>query len=155
MAGGRPSGGERASDAVNGGPPSGLGRVLETSVYVSDLARAEVFYAGVLGLEVFAREEGRHVYFRVGDSMLLAFRADRTKEGHHVPAHGTAGSGHFALAAPAASIAAWRDYLRARGVAIEQEGAWRGGLRSLYFRDPDGNSVEIAPAGIWGLAEGR
>ena len=38
--------------------------VLETCLYASDLAAAERFYGGALGLQVFAREEGRHVFFR-------------------------------------------------------------------------------------------
>jgi glyoxylase I family protein len=38
---------------------------------------------------------------------------------------------------------AWREYLGAHGVACS-EILDRGGLRSLYLRDPDGHIVEIA-----------
>jgi aminoglycoside/choline kinase family phosphotransferase len=38
------------------------------------------------------------------------------------------------------------------GVAVEAEIAWPRGGSSLYVRDPAGNSVELAPARIWGLS---
>jgi catechol 2,3-dioxygenase-like lactoylglutathione lyase family enzyme len=50
-------------------------------------------------------------------------------------------------------IDAWRKHLQSRGVAIEHEQIWPGGARSIYFRDPAGNSVELASPVIWGLPE--
>ena len=44
--------------------------VLETCLYASDLEAAERFYGGVLGLAVFGREAGRHVFFRCGDAVF-------------------------------------------------------------------------------------
>ena len=44
-----------------------------------------------------------------------------------------------------------RERLQQEGVAIESEVTWPGGGRSIYFRDPAGNSLEFAMAGIWGL----
>ena len=41
--------------------------------------------------------------------------------------------------------------LRARGVEIEQEFAFGNNPPSIYFRDPDGNVLELAVAGIWAL----
>ena len=47
---------------------------------------------------------------------------------------------------PAADeLDAWRDYLRSRSVDCTDVFD-RGGLRSIYLRDPDGNIVEIATA---------
>ena len=43
-------------------------------------------------------------------------------------------------------LAAWRDYLRSRGVPCTDVFD-RGGLRSVYLRDPDGHIVEIARVG--------
>ncbi len=37
------------------------------------------------------------------------------------------------------------------GVAIEAEFAWPRGGRSIYFRDPSGNSLEFANPSIWGF----
>ncbi len=46
---------------------------------------------------------------------------------------------------------AWKDRLSALGVAIEAEVAWPGGGRSIYIRDPAGNSVELVTPQIWRL----
>lgn len=132
--------------------------VLETSLYAADLAAAERFYGDVLGLELHGREPGRHVFFRCGATMLLVFDPSRTEEpaavsGQTVPAHGARGPGHAAFAVPARELDAWRARLAAHGVAIESEVSWPGGGRSLYFRDPAGNSLEIASPAIWGLPE--
>jgi catechol 2,3-dioxygenase-like lactoylglutathione lyase family enzyme len=129
--------------------------VIETGFYVDDLDRAEAFYRDVLGLTVIGKEPGRHVFFRVGQrNMLLAFIASSTLKGDVLPAHGGKGPGHFALGISAADLDAWRDRLLAQGVVIEKEVQWPRGGRSLYFRDPAGNSVELITPGCWGLPSG-
>ena len=129
--------------------------VVETSAYVDDLDRAERFYRDVLGLTVIGREAGRHVFFRVGDGdVLLLFNADETSKGLHLPAHGARGPGHFALGIDADALVDWRRRLADHGVAVEAEVEWPRGGRSLYFRDPAGNSVELITPGLWGLPSG-
>lgn len=129
--------------------------LVEIGVYADDLDRAERFYADVLGLEVRVKEEGRHVFFRVGDrTMLLVFRPAATLKGDILPAHGATGPGHFALGIAAEDLDAWRRRLGEHGVAIEHEEAWPLGGHSLYFRDPAGNSVELITPGVWGLPAG-
>jgi catechol 2,3-dioxygenase-like lactoylglutathione lyase family enzyme len=129
--------------------------VVETGVYVDDLARAEAFYHDVLGLEVIGREAGRHVFFRVGPAgVLLVFNPDTTLEGGALPAHGARGPGHFALGIQADDLDGWRARLAACGVAIETEVRWPRGGQSIYFRDPAGNSVELLTPGLWGLPSG-
>lgn len=136
-----------------------IGGVLETCLYADDLDAAERFHAGVLGLEVFAREQGRHLFFRCGSGMLLIFAPARTASaagqvgGVAVPAHGTRGPGHVCFRVEERDLAGWRRRLTEHGVSIEAEIAWPRGGRSLYVRDPAGNSVELAPARIWGLSE--
>jgi len=46
-------------------------KVVETGVYVKDLERAQRFYGDVLSLELYTRQEGRHVFFKAGKSTLL------------------------------------------------------------------------------------
>jgi catechol 2,3-dioxygenase-like lactoylglutathione lyase family enzyme len=134
--------------------------VLETCLYAHDLDAAERFYADVLGLEVFAREAERHVFFRCGAGMLLVFDPERTAtapgqvKGVTVPAHGPHGPGHVCFRITAGALDEWRDRFARAGVAIEAEIAWPRGGTSLYVRDPSGNSVELAPASIWGIADG-
>jgi catechol 2,3-dioxygenase-like lactoylglutathione lyase family enzyme len=129
--------------------------IVETGIYVDDLDRAEAFYRDVLRLAVLGKEPGRHVFFRVGDrGVLLAFLADATLRGDQLPAHGARGPGHFALGIRAGSLGVWRERLAAHGVAVEKEVQWPRGGRSLYFRDPAGNSVELLTPGLWGLPSG-
>jgi catechol 2,3-dioxygenase-like lactoylglutathione lyase family enzyme len=129
--------------------------IIETGIYVDDLGRAEAFYRDVLGLTVIGKEVGRHVFFRVGQrNVLLAFNSAATLKGDVLPAHGAQGPGHFALGISAADLDAWRERLQSQGIAIEKEMQWPRGGRSLYFRDPAGNSVELITPGCWGLPSG-
>lgn len=140
-------------------PPAPLrpSAILESALYVTDLAAAEAFYGAVLGLERIARVEGRHVFFRCGGGVLLLFDAEATRESPApdarlpVPPHGATGQGHLCFAATADEIAAWKARLTAQGIAVEADFAWPSGGRSIYFRDPSGNSLEFAEPMIWGL----
>ena len=128
--------------------------IIETASYVDDLDAAEAFYRDLLGLEVIGREAGRHVFLRVGDSVLLAFVPHATLKGDMLPPHGVTGPGHFALGVRAEALDEWRGRPEGHGVAVEEEVQWPGGGRSLDFRDPAGNSVELVTPGLWGLPGG-
>jgi catechol 2,3-dioxygenase-like lactoylglutathione lyase family enzyme len=129
--------------------------IIETAVYVDDLDAAEAFYRDVLGLGVIGKEVGRHVFFQVGESdVLLAFFSEATLRGDILPSHGALGPGHFALGIELRHLDAWRQQLGSKGVAIEKEVDWPRGGKSLYFRDPAGNSVELITPGVWGLPSG-
>lgn len=128
--------------------------ILESALYAADLAAAEGFYGGLLGLPVIARVEGRHVFFRVGAGVLLVFNPDATEvpsanPALPVPVHGARGPGHLCFAASREEIAGWQKRLVAAGVAVEAEFDWPNGARSLYVRDPAGNSVEFAEPRLW------
>jgi hypothetical protein len=86
--------------------------------------------------------------------MLLIFDPDRTRmdEGK-VPPHGTTGAGHAAFAVRDDELDWWRRHLAAHAVAIEKDLTWPGGGRSLYFRDPAGNSLELATPSVWRLTD--
>lgn len=133
-------------------PP--IEHLVEVGIYADDLDKAESFYRNVLGLEMLTKEPGRHVFFRVGRSVLLVFLAEATLKGGMLPPHGAQGPGHFALGIPTEFLDAWRDQLRSHGVEIEKEVEWPRGGKSLYFRDPAGNSVELVTKGLWGLPSG-
>lgn len=130
-------------------PP--LGGLHEAALYVADLRRDERFWRR-LGLQVVARAEGRHVFLRAGRDMLLLFDAAASRQPREVPSHGAEGPGHVALDVPdAAALDAWRAHLEEAGVEVEHEQEWPSGGRSLYFRDPSGNSCELITRGSWGF----
>ena len=125
-------------------------RIFETALYAEDLAAAERFYHEALGLEVIARSE-LLVAFRCGDGALLIFDPRKSAApGRDVPSHGALGAGHIAFAAKPEDLEAWRKQLRHAQIPIEGEVDWPEGGRSIYFRDPAGNVVELAPPTIWG-----
>jgi catechol 2,3-dioxygenase-like lactoylglutathione lyase family enzyme len=129
--------------------------VVETAVYAEDLSAAETFYADVIGLTLIAKDPDRHVFFRVGEAtVLLVFRPRATLTDNAFPPHGARGPGHFALGIDPEAIEPWRTALVAKGIAIEKEAVWPRGGRSIYFRDPAGNLVELVTPGIWGLPSG-
>ena len=129
--------------------------IIETAIYVDDLQATEALYGTNLGLRVMGKDPGRHVFFQVGEaSVLLAFLAETTLKGDHLPPHGATGPGHFALGIEAESFDSWRERLQGYGITIEKEVEWPRGGRSLYFRDPAGNSVELVTPGVWGLPSG-
>jgi catechol 2,3-dioxygenase-like lactoylglutathione lyase family enzyme len=134
-------------------PAARIDRVLETVLYVDDLDVAERFYGEILGLELDSRQDGVFVFFRCGAGMLLLFEPGAAASGRKVPAHGARGPGHACFAVAEDALDGWHEHLSAAGVAIEQEASWPRGGRSFYFRDPAGNSLELATPRIWGLPE--
>lgn len=134
--------------------PSGI---LEAAVYAEDLDAAERFYRGLLGLEMINRQGNRNIFFRCGDGVLLVFNPSETVKPPPadarlpVPPHGARGPGHLCFRAGKDEIGRWKAHLSASGVEIEADFEWPQGGRSIYFRDPAGNSVEFAEARIWGL----
>ena len=130
--------------------------ILETVLYVNDLAAAEAFYRDALGLVPFAKVDTRHLFYRCGDQVLLIFNPEATRvppapDALPVPPHGMDGEGHVCFRASAAEIDSWRSALAQKGVAIEADFEWPGGGRSIYFRDPAGNCLEFAEPRIWKL----
>lgn len=127
-------------------------RILETCLYAENLQETATFYRQVLGLEPFSEVKGRHVFFRSQGGVFLLFNPHRTRvpEGEWpVPGHGPTGAGHVAFVLDSAELAAWRDHLTQHQVDIEQEVTWPNGAKSIYFRDPAGNSIELAEASLW------
>jgi catechol 2,3-dioxygenase-like lactoylglutathione lyase family enzyme len=133
--------------------------IIETTLCCPDLDAAETFYTEILGFEVFAKDEGRHLFFRCGDGMFLLFNPEHTAvkvtevAGVAMPLHGSTGSGHVAFRASDTEIDRWKQFLIEHGVEIESEIIWPEGGRSIFFRDPAGNCLEFTTPITWGLVD--
>ena len=133
--------------------------LLEAALYVADLDAARQFYRDHLGLQLFQEVSGRHMFFALGPSVLLIFNPTATAQppGNPqmpVPPHGARGPGHVCFAMNREEIAAMETRLRAAGVEIDTRFDWPNGARSLYVRDPAGNSVEFAEPWLWDEMKG-
>ena len=133
-------------------PPAGRSlEILETAIYARDLDATQEFYGELLGLEIITRHPQRHVFFRCGRSVLLIFHPDQSRRVDQSPEfiHGTDGSGHVCFAATAEELDGWKQLFESTQVPLEAELEWPGGGRSIYLRDPVGNSVEFAERKLW------
>ena len=118
-----------------------LDGVLETALYVDDMARARQFYEEILGLAPIFEDARLTAYAVGGRSVLLLFRRGSATETVHmpggtIPPHDGSGPLHIALAIGATELPAWEQHLAAHDVAIEGRTQWRRGGTSIYFRDP-------------------
>ena len=93
--------------------------------------------------------------FRCQESILLIFDPRHTEKERVVinqgaiPFHGSRGAGHMAFRVAKNDLEVWRHHFRAAGVSIESEVSWPKGAHSIYFRDPAGNSLELATPDMW------
>jgi len=131
-----------------------LGRVLETALYVDDLARAARFYEQVLGLAALSEDSRFRAYDVGGASVLLLFKRGATLETVHlpggtIPPHDGRGPLHVAFAITAEALPDWERRLGEQEIAIEGRTDWPRGGHSIYFRDPDGHLLELVTPGVW------
>ena len=131
-----------------------LDGILETALYVDDMARARAFYEGVLGLAPIFEDKRLVAYGIAGRDVLLLFRRGHSTQtvtipGGTIPGHDGSGPLHICFAIGAKEETVWREQLASHGVAIEGETKWSRGGRSIYFRDPDGHLLELATPGLW------
>lgn len=132
-------------------------RVLETALYVEDIGRSVDFYQRVLGFAVLQKsgEPERLAAMDVGGAhILLLFKAGATANdvripGGRIPGFNGNGNGHVAFPIALENLSAWEKRLAAQGIAIESTVKWERGGQSIYFRDPDGNLLELATPGVW------
>lgn len=130
--------------------------VLETCIYVDDVARSAEFYRRIFG---FPQLEGDHRLCALdvsGHQVFLIFKKGGTLQpaqlpGGVLPPHDGSGQQHFAFSVPEADLAAWEQRLIDNGVTIESRVSWPRGGRSIYFRDPDGHLAELVTPGCWAI----
>ena len=124
--------------------------VVETALYADDLKAAAAFYCDVLGLELLHGDAERDLFYRCGDAVLIVFDPQLTRlPTSKAPTHGATGPGHVAFHVPQDELNMWIDRLLIHSVEIETEVTWPNGTRSVYFRDPAGNSLELTSPSLW------
>ena len=128
-------------------------KIIETSIYSSNLKVMKDFYINILGLDFVSEEQNRHVFLKAGKSMLLIFNPDKTlNNGYDIlPSHGVYSPPsiiHFAFEIKKDDYEKWKYLLKENKIDIEKEIKF-GNSKSIYFRDPVGNVVELITNDAW------
>ena len=157
-------------------PRATVSGVHETVLYARDVGACAAFYRDVIGLRPIGTPSELSAALRLpeGDAVLLIFEpAQASRPGRGVPSHGAWGvdaknregmspsasakateigaNGHvaFRIEGGGGGLDSWRARLASLGVPIEMEVPWERGGRSIYVRDPAGNSVEFVQGRVW------
>jgi len=121
-----------------------LARLDHFGLEVADLARAERFYTGVLGLDVVAHL-GDQVLLDCGGQNLALFEVGRdalTADARAALIAHPLGRGHHAFRVSSDDFAESKQRLAAAGVETAPPIDW-GDHDCMYFLDPDGNLLEL------------
>jgi catechol 2,3-dioxygenase-like lactoylglutathione lyase family enzyme len=125
-------------------------KIKETCLYVQDLEKARNFYHNLLELPIINYAERKHLFLRAGDSVLLLFNPEDSKNKSSPPAHFGGGKQHFAFEVSESKYEEAKKFISDKGIKIIEELTWSTGKQSFYFNDPEGNVLEILPEkGIW------
>ena len=113
-------------------------------ITVADVEATLAFYESALGLEIL-RSPGLPAAIAFGSQKINVHQADHTFEPK--ASRPTAGAADFCLVA-GRRLDEVAQRLRDRGVEIElgpvERWGARGKMSSIYFRDPDGNLIEVS-----------
>jgi catechol 2,3-dioxygenase-like lactoylglutathione lyase family enzyme len=124
--------------------------ILESSLYVTDLARSIRFYEEIFGFKVISDFGERGCAMKAGTrQVLLLFKKAGSRD--LLSPHNGDGELHIAFAITAADLASWEAWLGEKGIAVEEKRTWELGGFSLYFRDPDRHLIEVATPGVWSI----
>jgi catechol 2,3-dioxygenase-like lactoylglutathione lyase family enzyme len=123
-------------------------RILESSLYVSDLARSVRFYQETFGFGVISEFGDRGCAMHAGTRQVLLLFKKGASRATPTP-HDGDGELHLAFAIASAEFSNWEAWLAEKGIAIEEKKKWDLGGWSLYFRDPDRHLLELATPGTW------
>ena len=122
--------------------------ILESSLYVNDVAGSAQFYEKIFGFRVISDFGERGCAMEAGDrQVLLLFKRGGSRQ--MLTSHDGEGELHVAFAIAASELARWESWLAENGIAVEEKRTWEHGGQSVYFRDPDRHLLEIATPGVW------
>ena len=130
-------------------PPKSEG-VLESSLYVNDVAGSAQFYERIFGFRVISDFGGRGCAIEAGGRQVLLLFKKGGSLAIESP-HDGSGELHLAFAIPTAELPNWEAWLAQNGIAVEEKRNWERGGVSLYFRDLDRHLLEVATPGVWSI----
>src|SRR6266566_4794210 len=130
--------------------PPRIDGLLESSLYVADVAVSAKFYDEVLGFPIISDFGRRGCAMQAGPRQVLLLFEEGASLEIQSP-HDGSGELHVAFAISGAELPAWESWLAANGITVEEKRTWERGGISIYFRDPDRHLVELATPGVWSI----
>ena len=130
-------------------PPFAVGGLDHVVIRVRDMARLVTFWRDVLGCEVEKVQDKLGLtQMRAGRSLvdLVDVEGEIGRQGGAPPGAEGRNMDHFCLRVDPFDGAAIQAHLKAHGVApgaIEQRYGAEGDGPSIYFTDPEGNTIEL------------
>jgi len=124
--------------------------LLESSLYIGDVAVSAKFYTEILGFSMISDFGRRGCAMAAGTKQVLLLFEKGGSLGIQSP-HDGSGELHVAFAIPSADLSGWESWLDANGITAEEKRTWERGGVSIYFRDPDRHLVELATPGVWSI----
>src|SRR5436190_15452859 len=108
---------------------------------VRDMAAMKRFYVDVLGFAVEWEPDPDNVYLSSGIDNLALHRATARPD----RSAGASSLDHLGVIVRLpADVDLWAEFLASRGVTLDAAPrTHRDGARSCYFRDPDGNTIQV------------
>ncbi len=115
--------------------------IRHVALRVRDVRKSTDFFTKVLGMRVEWRPDADNVYLTSGTDNLALHQVD----GSALPSANGAGLDHFGfIVSTPEEVDHWAGVLEGLGIVLAQKPkTHRDGARSIYFRDPDGNLIQL------------
>ena len=117
-------------------PPPSKG-IRHLALKVRDIRGMRLFYTGILGFRVEWEPDAQNVYLTSGTDNLAL---------HEEKSVFSSGSlDHLGIVVEKPQdVDLWAEYIKGQNVLLKQEPkTHRDGARSIYFADPEGNTIQI------------
>jgi len=116
-------------------------KIYALCLLVDDLEKSLIFYRDTLGLIVNSSDEG-YVDFQLGETLYALFQKDKAVA-MFASQHMGSGGG-CVIAFPVENVASTSEELKQKGLVIfEGPKTMPWGQTVAYFKDPDGNILEL------------
>jgi catechol 2,3-dioxygenase-like lactoylglutathione lyase family enzyme len=117
---------------------------VEATVAVSDMGRAKAYYAETLGLTQVGGEADFFAVFECGGTRLNVYPSPYVGSAKSTVATFVVSDLDSAMAALRQNGVVFEDYDMTDGPTTVNGVADAGGIRSAWFKDPDGNTYSVS-----------
>ncbi len=114
--------------------------IRHVALRVTDISRSVAFYTNIMKMGIEWSPDPENVYLSSGGDNLALHQVGK---GESVAAKGSLD--HFGfVVSKAEEVDEWAALLESKGIELSQgPRTHRDGARSIYFRDPDGNLIQL------------